>query len=61
MLDDVGAPLHEPLFHTYTQEAEILNKQGVVYTSGGHIDDSPLRNPVEQGTRAFSPDGNRKD
>jgi predicted transcriptional regulator len=51
LLDDVGAPLHEPLFHTYTQEAEILNKQGVVYTSGGHIDDSPLRNPAEQGTR----------
>jgi hypothetical protein len=51
VLDDVGVPLHEPTFHTYTEEAEILNKQGVVYTPGGHIDDSPLRNPVEQGSR----------
>ncbi len=51
IVDDVGVPLHEPLFHTYTEEAALLNKQGVVYTQGGHIDDSPLRNPVEEGAR----------
>jgi hypothetical protein len=41
VLDDVGQPLHEPMFHTYTVEAEILNKQGTVYTGCGHIDASP--------------------
>lgn len=51
VLDDVGVPLHEPIFHTYTEEAAILNAQGIVYTPDGHIDDSPLHNPVEQNQR----------
>jgi hypothetical protein len=41
ILDDVGIPLHELTFHTYTQEAEILNREGTVYTDCGHIDHSP--------------------
>jgi len=50
--DSVGVPLHEPLFHTYTPESEELyNKGGVVYTPDGHIDDSPLRNDKDKGSR----------
>ena len=44
VLDDVGVPLHEPIFRTYTEEAEILNRQGTVYTPCGHIDHSPPDN-----------------
>ena len=44
ILDDVGAKLHEPSFHTYTKEAEILNEQGTVHTPCGHIDHSPPDN-----------------